>query len=59
MVVNTKQRIAVLAAGLAVATTGLVTDHAVAEPPAPIVVTHGHAHAPPPVQPNRQIGGER
>jgi hypothetical protein len=30
MVVNTKQKIAVLAAGLVVATTGLVTDQAAA-----------------------------
>jgi hypothetical protein len=59
MVVNTKQKIAVLAAGLAVATTGLVTDHAVAEPPAPVVATQGHAQAVAPGQPNREIGGER
>jgi hypothetical protein len=42
MLVNTKQKIAVLAAGLVVATTGFVTDQAaVADPPAPVSATHG------------------
>jgi hypothetical protein len=44
ILVNTKQKIAVLAAGLVVATTGFVTDQAaVADQPAPVVVTHTHA----------------
>jgi hypothetical protein len=43
MLVNTKQKIAVLAVGLVVATTGFVTDEAsVAAPPAPASATHGH-----------------
>jgi hypothetical protein len=46
IVVNTKQKIAVLAAGLAVATTGLVTDQAAAaNPPPPVVVAHTHARS--------------
>jgi hypothetical protein len=44
MLVNTKQKIAVLAAGLVVATTGFVTDEAaVADTPVPISATHEHA----------------
>jgi hypothetical protein len=44
MLVNTKQKVAVLAAGLVVATTGLVTDQAsAADPPAPVSAAHGRA----------------
>lgn len=44
ILVNTKQKIAVLAAGLVVATTGFVTDQAaVADPPASVPATHGSA----------------
>jgi hypothetical protein len=70
MVVNTKQKIAVLAAGLVVATTGLVTDQAAAaDPPAPVVVTHAVARpahneragdrAARLGQPNRASGGKQ
>jgi hypothetical protein len=42
ILVNTKQKIAVLAVGLAVATTGFVTDEAaVADPSKPASATHG------------------
>jgi len=44
MLVNTKQKVAVLAVGLAVATTGLVTDEASAtDPPAITSATYGSA----------------
>jgi hypothetical protein len=44
MLVNTKQKIAVLAVGLVVATTGFVTDEAsVAGLPAPASAKHGRA----------------
>jgi hypothetical protein len=46
ILVNTKQKIAVLAAGLVVATTGFVTDQAaVADQPVPVAATHGIARA--------------
>jgi hypothetical protein len=42
ILVNTKQKVAVLAVGLAVATTGFVTDEAaVAQPSKPASATHG------------------
>jgi hypothetical protein len=67
IVVNTKQKTAVLAAGLVVATTGLVTDQAAAGgPPSHAPATHRRAH---PVvrkdmrqvldETNAQIGAER
>jgi NADPH-dependent 2,4-dienoyl-CoA reductase/sulfur reductase-like enzyme len=47
ILINTKQKVAVLAAGLVVATTGFVTDQAaVAAPPAPVSTTHVRAHRP-------------
>jgi hypothetical protein len=47
ILVNTKQKIAVLAAGLVVATTGFVTDQAATANPPPASVSATHARARP------------
>jgi hypothetical protein len=62
MLVNRKQKIAVLAVGLVVATTGFVTDEAaVADPRASASATHGRERPAGAALPetSRQIGGRQ